>query len=152
MPDNTNVDKILKEYTSDDEASGGRPSEGRSEPSADSTGSPGYTPQQVKAVEEALLKRPSPSHQYGKFAVSDVSRPNVSYINSVTEVRKTSADLPPKPTDLIEGYDGAVMMPQPEDETYVPKVRKMSNSTRARELRESCRVHNNNLSNRLDLT
>ena len=38
-------------------------------------------------------KRPSPSHRSGKFQVSDVSRPNVSYINSVKEVIKNPAEI-----------------------------------------------------------
>ena len=137
MPNNKNVDEILKEYAHDDTTGSAKPTDPAKNRDSNSISNTAvYSPQQIKAVEEALLKRPAPSHQYGKFAVSDVSRPNISYINSVTEVRKTAADLPPKPTDLIEGYDGAVMIPQPEDESYVPKVRKMSNSTRAKEMRE----------------
>lgn len=80
-------------------------------------------------------KRPSPSHASSKFQVSDVSRPNVSYINSVKEVVKNPADLPPRPTDKIKDYDGAVLTKAYSNEEYAPKVRKMSNSTRAKEMR-----------------
>lgn len=80
-------------------------------------------------------KRPSPSHRSGKFQVSDVSRPNVSYINSVKEVIKNPADLPPRATDGIRDYDGAVVTKDSSDEEYIPKVRKMSDSTRAKEMR-----------------
>ena len=132
MPDNINVDEILNEYKKDDDTQ--PPKSGTSaENTTQNTAI--YSVDQVKSVEESLLKRPAPSHKYGKFAVTDVNRPNVSYINSVKEVRKTTADLPPRPTDAIEGYDGAIMTPQPSDDTYVPKVRKMSNSTRAKEMR-----------------
>lgn len=80
-------------------------------------------------------KRPSPSHRSGKFQVSDVSRPNVSYINSVKEVVKNPADLPPRPADQIKDYDGAVLTKNYSNEEYAPKVRKMSDSTRAKEMR-----------------
>lgn len=80
-------------------------------------------------------KRPSPSHRSGKFQVSDISRPNVSYINSVKEVIKNPADLPPRATDRIRDYDGAVVTKDASDEEYIPKVRKMSDSTRAKEMR-----------------
>lgn len=80
-------------------------------------------------------KRPSPSHRSGKFQVSDISRPNVSYINSVKEVVKNPADLPPRATDEIRDYDGAVVTKDSSDEEYIPKVRKMSDSTRAKEMR-----------------
>ncbi len=152
MPDNKHIDEILNEYANDEDNQPSKPV-----PPPDTLQNTGcitipdsaktigntavYSPEQVKALEE-LLKRPNPSHQSSKFAVSDVNRPNVSYINSVTEVRKTSADLPPRPTDEIDGYDGAVMITQPPDETYVPKVRKMSNSTRAKEMRAKRRKKN----------
>lgn len=80
-------------------------------------------------------KRPSPSHKSGKFEVSDINRPNVSYINSVKDVIKNPADLPPRPTDKIKDYDGAVLTKSSSDEEYIPKVRKMSDSTRAKEMR-----------------
>lgn len=91
----------------------------------------------VKELEQinAPAKRPSPSHRSGKFQVSDISRPNVSYINSVKEVKKNPADLPPRPTDEIKYYDGAVVTQNASDEEYTPKVRKMSDSTRAKEMR-----------------
>lgn len=91
----------------------------------------------VKELENinAPAKRPSPSHRSGKFQVSDISRPNVSYINSVKEVKKNPADLPPRPTDEIKYYDGAVVTQNSSDEEYAPKVRKMSDSTRAKEMR-----------------
>ena len=151
MSDRLKIDRILREY---------QPEEAKPQPQAVKeevkTASPdnmanveGYTktvgsadvydPDKIKEIERSILKRPPQSHRHSKFAVHDVGRPNVSYINSVTEVRKTAVDLPPKPTDAIEGYDGAVMTPQPEDESYMPKVRKMSNSTRAKELREARR-------------
>lgn len=132
MPDNIKVDEILNEYTKDDDKQPPKDSQ-PIENNVESTAV--YSVNQLNSAEENLLKRPAPSHQYGKFAVSDVNRPNVSYINSVKEVRKTTADLPPRPTDAIDGYDGAVMTPQPSDDTYIPKVRKMSNSTRAKEMR-----------------
>ncbi|MGN1481896.1 hypothetical protein [Porcipelethomonas sp.] len=94
-----------------------------------------YDRKELKAAESETEKRPAPSHQYSKFAVSDINRPNVSYINSVKEVSANKADLPPRPTDAIDGYDGAVVTRQSSDEEYVPKVRKMSNSTRAKEMR-----------------
>ena len=91
----------------------------------------------VKELEQinAPAKRPSPSHRSGKFQVADISRPNVSYINSVKEVKKNPADLPPRPTDEIKYYDGAVVTQNASDEEYAPKVRKMSDSTRAKEMR-----------------
>ena len=147
MPDNKQVDEILNEFKPDDDKPlSGRTDSGQQTGKIQNTGyiniptdtkgnTAVYIAEQARQLEETLLKRPVPSHQSGKFAVSDINRPNVSYINSVTEVRKNTADLPPRPTDLIEGYDGAVMTAQPPDETYVPKVRKMSNSTRAKEMR-----------------
>ena len=91
----------------------------------------------VKELEQinAPAKRPSPSHRSGKFQVADIGRPNVSYINSVKEVKKNPADLPPRPTDEIKYYDGAVVTQNASDEEYAPKVRKMSDSTRAKEMR-----------------
>ncbi|MCM1228003.1 MAG: hypothetical protein NC320_11390 [Clostridium sp.] len=80
-------------------------------------------------------KKPAPSHASSKFQVTDVSRPNVSYINSVKEVVKNPADLPPRPTDQIKDYDGAVLTKPYSNDEYAPKVRKMSNSTRAKEMR-----------------
>lgn len=143
MPDNIKVDEILNEYASGDDAKPNENSDAKSESVQDNVENTAvYSPNDVKAAEQALLKRPAPSHQYGKFAVSDVNRPNVSYINSVKEVRKTTADLPPRPTDVIKGYDGAVITNQPSDEAYVPKVRKMSNSTRAKEMRAKRRKKN----------
>ncbi len=150
MPDNKQVDEILKEYAVEEDI---KPSDGSSESddsgaiqntgyinipdSAKNMNNTGiYDPEQIKAVERSIMgRRPNPSHQSGKFAVSDITRPNVSYVNSVMEIRKNTADLPPRPTDSIEGYDGAVMTAQPPDDTYVPKVRKMGNSTRAKEMR-----------------
>ena len=134
MTNDLKIDKILREYSPENEAE-----KGTGEKEENYTGSSVYDPERIRAIEESLMKRPPKSHRYSKFSVTDVGRPNVSYINSVTEVRKNTVDLPPKPTDAIEGYDGAVMTPQPEDEAYVPKVRKMSNSTRAKEMRENRR-------------
>lgn len=94
-----------------------------------------YTMNDLNAAEREMLKKPAPSHQSGKFAVSDINRPNVSYINSVKDVQISRPDLPPRPTDSIDGYDGAVVTQNTSDEIYVPKVRKMSNSTRAKEMR-----------------
>ena len=148
MTDKLKIDRILREYQPEEEAkpepqqtaANGIPSDSMAnvEGYTKTIGSTEvYDPEKIKAVEQSILKRPPQSHKHSKFTVHDVGRPNVSYINSVTEVRKTAVDLPPKPTDAIEGYDGAVMLPQPEDESYMPKVRKMSNSTRAKELREA---------------
>ncbi len=144
MPDNIKVDEILNEYSSGNEPSlninnNADGAENTYNP-ADSTAV--YSSDDIKSAEQELLKRPAPSHQYGKFAVSDVNRPNVSYINSVKEVRKTTADLPPRPTDIIDGYDGAVMLAQPANDNHIPKVRKMSNSTRAKEMRARRRKKN----------
>lgn len=93
-----------------------------------------YSLDEIEQI-NAPVKRPSPSHKSGKFQVSDINRPNVSYINSVKEVVKNPADLPPRPTDEIKDYDGAVVITDSSDEEYAPKVRKMSNSTRAKEMR-----------------
>lgn len=90
---------------------------------------------ELQSAEKDIVKKPSPSHKSGKFAVSDINRPNVSYINSVKDIQINKADLPPRATDSIEGYDGAVVTQNTSDEVYVPKVRKMSNSTRAKEMR-----------------
>lgn len=160
------VDEILNEYAAEDEIQSATNAGGKKTvaekvqdtgyinipQSAKTIGNTAvYNPEDIKSIEESLMKkRPAPSHQSGKFAVSDINRPNVSYINSVTEVRKTSADLPPRPTDLIEGYDGAVMRVQPPDDTYTPKVRKMSNSTRAKEMR--ARRRKKNKKKKLDFT
>ncbi len=81
-------------------------------------------------------KKPSPSHRSGKFTVSDIDRPNVSFIGSVKDVNRNVPDLPPRPTDSITGYDGAVVTTVASDDEYIPKVRKMSDSTRAKELRK----------------
>lgn len=154
MPDNRKVDDILNEYASDDDNQSSERGRKTAVKTAkikdtgyvsipDSVKNAGntavFSTERIKSIEESLLKRPAPSHHYSKFAVSNVTKPNVSYINSVKEVRKTAADLPPRPTDAIDGYDGAVMLSQPPDETYVPKVRKMSNSTRAKEMRDKRR-------------
>ncbi|MGN0613896.1 MAG: hypothetical protein ACI4JB_08360 [Porcipelethomonas sp.] len=149
MPDNKKVDDILNEYASDEDnqpvRKGGRKNVKTARmhnipDPADNIGNTAvFSTDRIKSIEESLLKRPAPSHHYSKFAVSNVTKPNVSYINSVKEVRKTAADLPPRPTDAIDGYDGAVMLSQPPDDTYVPKVRKMSNSTRAKEMRDKRR-------------
>lgn len=100
---------------------------------ADITGT--YNIDELQEAEKIFVKKPSPSHQSGKFAVSDINRPNVSYINSVKDIQINKADLPPRPTDSIDGYDGAVVTQNPSDDVYTPKVRKMSNSTRAKEMR-----------------
>ena len=151
MSDRLKIDRILREYQPEEPKPEPQQEATKEQPNSASAGNmanvEGYTrtigstevydPDKIKEIEQSILKRPPQSHRHSKFAVHDVGRPNVSYINSVTEVRKTAVDLPPKPTDAIEGYDGAVMLPQPEDESYMPKVRKMSNSTRAKELREA---------------
>lgn len=93
-----------------------------------------YTPEEIEEINAE--KKPSPSHKSGKFKVSDVGRPNVSYINSVKDVVKNPANLPPRPTDEIKDYDGAVVTKTTSDEDYVPRVRKMSDSTRAKEMRQ----------------
>ncbi|MGN0621440.1 MAG: hypothetical protein ACI4I9_06195 [Porcipelethomonas sp.] len=93
-----------------------------------------YKTDQLKNA--SVIKKPSPSHRSGKFAVSDIDRPNVSFISSVMDVNKNTPDLPPRPTDSITGYDGAVVTQNTSDDEYIPKVRKMSDSTRARELRK----------------
>lgn len=167
MPNDKKIDEILNEYSGGEDTKVSDNSVKQSEDSkkiqdtgyinisesAKNIGNTAvYNPEQIKAIESTLSnKRPTPSHQSGKFAVSDINRPNVSYINSVTEVRKNTADLPPRPTDEIEGYDGAVMTTQPPDETYVPKVRKMSNSTRAKEMRARRRKKNKK-NKKLDFT
>lgn len=164
MPNDKQIDEILNEYSGGEDtktsANGSDDSKNIqdtgcitiSEAEKNIGNTAVYNPEQIKAIENSLSnKRPTPSHQSGKFAVSDISRPNVSYINSVTEVRKNTADLPPRPTDEIEGYDGAVMTTQPPDETYVPKVRKMSNSTRAKEMRARRRKKNKK-NKKLDFT
>ena len=160
MPNEKKIDEILNEYSPEEEIRHPDNSSVNQAESSNKIQDTGYinipesaknigntavyNPEQIRAIENSLKeKRPAPSHQSGKFAVSDINRPNVSYINSVTEVRKNTADLPPRPTDEIEGYDGAVMTTQPPDETYVPKVRKMSNSTRAKEMRARRRKKNN---------
>ncbi len=160
MSDDKQLDEILKEYSTEENNQSASPKQA-AEPlqntgcitipdSAKNIGNTAvFNPEQVKEA-ETTATRPSPSHQSGKFAVSDINRPNVSYINSVMEVRKNTADLPPRPTDAIEGYDGAVMTTQPPDETYVPKVRKMSNSTRAKEMR--ARRRKKNRKNKPDFT
>lgn len=94
-----------------------------------------YNIDELQDAEKTFVKKPSPSHQSGKFAVSDINRPNVSYINSVKDIQINKADLPPRPTDSIDGYDGAVVTQNTSDDVYTPKVRKMSNSTRAKEMR-----------------
>ncbi len=93
-----------------------------------------YTPEEIEEINAE--KKPAPSHQSGKFQVSDIGRPNVSYINSVQDVVKNPANLPPRATDEIKDYDGAVVTKSSSDEEYVPKVRKMSDSTRAKEMRQ----------------
>lgn len=147
MSKNYSVDDILNEYKKEEEFPRPKPQPALSNKIQDT----GFIPipkegmaaditmtYSLDELEEinAPEKKPSPSHASGKFQVSDISRPNVSYINSVKEVAPQPTDLPPRPTDtLSEDYDGAVVTKTASDEVYIPKVRKMSDSTRAKEMR-----------------
>lgn len=151
MPKNYTLDDILNEYSGSEKSSGAKSSVNTASPDnskkIQDTGffsipKQGSVPDQTitYSLDEIVQinapeKRPSPSHRSGKFQVSDVSRPNVSYINSVKDVVKNPADLPPRATDEIKDYDGAVVTKDSSDEEYIPKVRKMSDSTRAKEMR-----------------
>lgn len=103
----------------------------------------------VKELEQinAPAKRPSPSHRSGKFQVADIGRPNVSYINSVKEVKKNPADLPPRPTDEIKYYDGrgryakrfrrGIRSEGKEDERFNPR----QGNARQAQKKETARVY-----------
>ncbi len=150
MSKNYSVDDILNEYKNDEPVVQKKPAGGTlSDKKLQDTG---YIPIPKGAQDADITmaynlseleeinppeRKPSPSHASGKFQVSDISRPNVSYIHSVKEVIPKQADLPPRPTDtLSDDYDGAVVTKTTSDEDYIPKVRKMSNSTRAKEMRQ----------------
>ncbi len=156
MPKDYNLDDILNEYSGGSAKTSvkNRSAETRTKPKTDfdkpyqNTGfikvpesvknadiTVTYNIDELQDAEKTFVKKPSPSHQSGKFAVSDINRPNVSYINSVKDIQINKADLPPRPTDSIDGYDGAVVTQNISDDVYTPKVRKMSNSTRAKEMR-----------------
>lgn len=151
MPKNYTLDEILNEYSGSEKSSGAKSPVNTASPDNSkkiqdtgffSVPKQGSVPDQTitYSLDEIVQinapeKRPSPSHRSGKFQVSDVSRPNVSYINSVKDVVKNPADLPPRATDEIKDYDGAVVTKDSSDEEYIPKVRKMSDSTRAKEMR-----------------
>lgn len=147
MSKNYTLDDILNEYSDSEKNSASEKKPAADPKKVQDTGfinvpKKGTVPDQTitYSIDELVQvnapeKRPSPSHRSGKFEVSDVSRPNVSYINSVKEVIKNPADLPPRATDSIQDYDGAVVTKSASDEEYIPKVRKMSDSTRAKEMR-----------------
>lgn len=151
MPKNYTLDDILNEYSGSEKSSGAKsPANTASPDNSKKIQDTGFfsIPKQGSVPDQTITysldeivqinapeKRPSPSHRSGKFQVSDVSRPNVSYINSVKDVVKNPADLPPRATDEIKDYDGAVVTKDSSDEEYIPKVRKMSDSTRAKEMR-----------------
>ncbi len=153
MPKNQTLDDILNEYSNAENNSPAKSRSYKADKSSDNdkkiqdTGffkaiKPTVVPDDTitysldeLAEINAPVKKPAPSHRSGKFQVSDVERPNVSYINSVKEVIKNPTDLPPRPTDNIVGYEGAVVTNAVSDEEYIPKVRKMSESSRAKEMR-----------------
>ncbi len=76
-------------------------------------------------LEEGPLRRPNPADE---FKPSDLSRSKVSFVNSeaMSEIRAAQAKSP-------NGYDGAMLKDQINSD-HTPKIRRMTDSTRAKEI------------------
>lgn len=82
-------------------------------------------------INDGTKRRPNPANDYKP---SDISKPDVSFINSIGIDRLRA----PKNKSDISAYDGAEIVKNTkkinyDSEPYTPKIRRMSDSTRARE-------------------
>lgn len=76
-------------------------------------------------LSDGTLRRPNPADE---FKPSDLSRSKVSFVNSeaMSEIRAAQAKS-------LNGYDGAMMKNQVNSD-HTPKIRRMTDSTRAKEI------------------
>lgn len=74
---------------------------------------------------EGMMRRPNPAND---VKPSDLSRNKVSFVNSdaMAEIRSSQ-------NSKVSGYEGAFIANQP-DNAHAPKIRRMSDSTRAKEI------------------
>lgn len=79
-------------------------------------------------INDGTRRRPNPADDYKP---SDIGKPDISFINSIGIDRLRT---PQNKSDIT--YDGISAMQgnQDSDNDYTPKIRRMSDSTRAREI------------------
>jgi len=77
-------------------------------------------------INDGTKRRPNPANDYKP---SDIGKPDISFINSIGIDRMRA----PQNKSNISAYDGASVTRYSEDDSYTPKIRRMSDSTRARE-------------------
>ena len=143
------LEDILDEYDSADSASGSR-KKGDFETakllnSADKINSPPEIKQdKTKRVihnhsklrlGDGTLRRPNPANDYKP---SDIARKQVSFVNSSAMNNLRAA----KPSDKTPGYDSAFVT-NTVDSDYSPKIRRMADSTRAKEIETIKKKHKN---------
>ena len=90
--------------------------------------------------DDSPLRRPNPAND---FKPSDLSRSKVSFVNSSAMNNLRSA----KANDKTAGYDNAFVTTT-VDSDYSPKIRRMSDSTRAKEIENIKKKHKNNKLNK----
>ncbi len=81
-------------------------------------------------INDGTRRRPNPANDYKP---SDIGKPDISFINSIGIDRLRS----PQNKSNISVYDGASVTQISQDsDDYIPKIRRMSDSTRAREIQK----------------
>lgn len=137
-----NLEDILKEY---DPNAPKEPEQAAPDaaPRPEQTGTPltqpvtrPITPQTRKRRQDKLHRR-APADT---FKPSDVKKPEVSFINSAAAIEAAQrAKMNPEQEKPQANYDTVVMKRPAPDVDYQPMIRKMSNSTRAKEMQSKKR-------------
>ena len=137
-----NLEDILKEY---DPNAPKEPEQAAPDaaPKPEQTGTPltqpvtrPITPQTRKRRQDKLHRR-APADT---FKPSDVKKPEVSFINSAAAIEAAQrAKMNPEQEKPQANYDTVVMKRPAPDVDYQPMIRKMSNSTRAKEMQSKKR-------------
>ncbi len=110
------------------------------------TGTAGQPP----VTKPAIRKQPAASHRgrpANAYKPSDIKKPEVSFMHSVAAIEAAQRAKMHPNTETAEksaGYDTVVRTrTAAEEEAYQPKIRKMADSTRAKEMREKKRFRRN---------
>lgn len=83
---------------------------------------------------DASLRKPEPVNL---VKPADIQKPQVSFMNSIANVEPENLPQHPQPvSSTAQAYDHAVLRTEGEDDGYSPKIRRMNDSTRAKELRK----------------
>lgn len=85
-----------------------------------------------KKKQNTSLRRPTPANE---IKPADIKKPEVSFMNSVAAIEAAQKAMPPSHE---KSYD-TVVMPKLRADEYQPNIRKMSDSTRAKELQSKKR-------------